>query len=120
MYHSFRHIIRYNSFNDSVGGNMECAKHYSEIASLVFQGDQMGGADHNSADVYATSEKFATLFESLSSDLSVPKLLREVGIEHEQHLELLATEAMKQTRLLPNNPRVVAYEDALDLYKKAF
>jgi alcohol dehydrogenase class IV len=79
-------------------------------------GDQQG-------DVYATSEKFAALFEALAADLSIPKQLREVGIENttqSQHMELLASEAMKQTRLLPNNPRVVTYEDALDLYNKAF
>ena len=45
---------------------------------------------------------------------------REVGIENEEHLQLLASEAMKQTRLLPNNPRVVTYDDALELYNKAY
>lgn len=51
-------------------------------------------------------------------NISHAQLQRDVGIEN-QHLELLATEAMKQTRLLPNNPRVVTYEDALNLYKEA-
>jgi alcohol dehydrogenase class IV len=35
-------------------------------------------------------------------------------------LNLLATEAMKQTRLLPNNARELKHEDALELYKKAY
>ena len=35
-------------------------------------------------------------------------------------LELLAEEAMQQTRLLPNNPREVALRDAEALYRAAF
>jgi len=72
------------------------------------------------SDPYATSDKFAGLFETLASDLAIPQQLREVGIENNQHIELLTTEAMKQTRLLPNNAREVTYDDALDLYNKAF
>lgn len=34
-------------------------------------------------------------------------------------IEVLTSEAMKQTRLLPNNPREVLEDDARDLYKAA-
>ena len=34
-------------------------------------------------------------------------------------IELLAEEAMQQTRLLPNNPRELLLDDALQLYEAA-
>ena len=34
-------------------------------------------------------------------------------------IELLAEEAMQQTRLLPNNPRELLFDDALQLYEAA-
>jgi alcohol dehydrogenase class IV len=98
------------------GQNLQCAKYYADIANLAFQGNHF---DSQGGDVYEISEKFASLFEILATDLKIPRKLREVGIES-NNIETLATEAMKQTRLLPNNPRVVTYEDALHLYEKAF
>ncbi|HVK94056.1 MAG TPA: iron-containing alcohol dehydrogenase, partial [Noviherbaspirillum sp.] len=44
--------------------------------------------------------------------------LSEVGIQ-ESDLAMLAEDAMKQTRLLINNPRDIGYEDALAIYKAA-
>ena len=38
----------------------------------------------------------------------------------ESDLELLASDAMLQQRLLVNNPRDVAYEDALAIYQAAY
>jgi alcohol dehydrogenase len=48
-------------------------------------------------------------------DLGLPTRLRDVGIT-EKDLELLADDAMKQTRLLVNNPREVVHTDALAIY----
>jgi alcohol dehydrogenase len=45
--------------------------------------------------------------------------LRDVGIEREG-LPRMASDAMLQTRLLVNNPRPVAEEDALAIYSAAF
>lgn len=45
--------------------------------------------------------------------------LRDVGIQ-EKDIELLATEAIKQVRLLPNNPVEVTLDDARELYQQAF
>jgi len=53
-----------------------------------------------------------------SPDLGLETTLREVGVK-ETDLELLATDAMKQTRLLVNNPREVGYDDAFAIYKAA-
>jgi len=41
-----------------------------------------------------------------------------VGVK-EADLELLATDAMKQTRLLQNNPREMTYDAAFAIYQKA-
>lgn len=59
----------------------------------------------------------ATL-ESLSIRLAVPQRLRDVGISHNE-LPLMAEDAMRQTRLLVNNPREVTYADALAIYSAA-
>ena len=48
----------------------------------------------------------------------MPAKLSEVGIA-KTDLELLATEAMKQQRLLPNNPREVTLDDARSMYAMA-
>lgn len=57
--------------------------------------------------------------ETLRQDLKIETQLRQVGIER-LHLPGLAEDAMKQTRLLVNNPRDVAYDDALALYTQAW
>ena len=64
-------------------------------------------------------DTFADQFAELSSALKLPQRLRDVGISRTD-LPLLAAEAMKQTRLLPNNPREVNYDDALYLYAQAW
>ena len=55
---------------------------------------------------------------SLSTDLGLKSTLGEVGVK-ETDLELLAGDAMKQTRLLVNNPREMTYDAAFDIYKRA-
>ena len=49
----------------------------------------------------------------------MPQKLREVNIPKEA-CEKMASEAMKQTRLLVNNPREVNETDALNIYKAAW
>jgi alcohol dehydrogenase class IV len=44
--------------------------------------------------------------------------LADVGVSH-NHLPMLAEDAMKQTRLLVNNPREMTYEAALAIYQQA-
>jgi alcohol dehydrogenase class IV len=67
-------------------------------------------------------EKAATRFvESLAlicRDCGVPASLAEAGVG-EADLPRLAEDAMKQTRLLVNNPREVTYADAFAIYSEA-
>jgi hypothetical protein len=51
-------------------------------------------------------------------DCGVPASLAEVGVS-EADLPRLAEDAMKQTRLLVNNPREVTYRDAYAIYSEA-
>jgi alcohol dehydrogenase class IV len=62
---------------------------------------------------------FIEYLEQLICELALPNRLREVGIA-EQDLDLLADEAMKQERLLVNNPRVLERADAFAIYQAAF
>ena len=55
---------------------------------------------------------------SLPQQLGLPTRLSQVGITAAD-IELLAEEAMQQTRLLPNNPRELLLDDALQLYEAA-
>jgi alcohol dehydrogenase len=56
------------------------------------------------------------MLSSLPVELGLPTRLRDVGIGHND-LGMLAEDAMKQTRLLINNPRDVAHADALAIYE---
>ena len=55
----------------------------------------------------------------LPREIGLPTRLSEVGVG-EGDLPMLAADAMKQTRLLPNNPREVGHGDAMALYKAAY
>lgn len=56
---------------------------------------------------------------ALSARLGLPQRLRDAGVP-ESALPRLAAEAMKQTRLLVNNPRPVSEADALAIYTAAW
>ena len=56
---------------------------------------------------------------AICRDCKVPPSLADVGIGAGD-LAKLAEDAMKQTRLLVNNPRELRYEDALAIYTEAF
>jgi alcohol dehydrogenase class IV len=61
---------------------------------------------------------FVQRIEALCAAAGVPRRLAEVGVE-ERHLDLLAREAMKQERLLVNNPCAISEADARRLYAAA-
>jgi alcohol dehydrogenase class IV len=86
---------------------------YSELAPLSFPTEF-----HPTDDCYENADQLADLFHDLAKGLSLPTQLREVGIKSDD-LKLLGTEAMKQTRLLPNNFRHLTLTDALQLYHAA-
>ncbi len=55
---------------------------------------------------------------SIAADCGLPNRLRAVGVEA-SHLDLLASEAMKQQRLLVNNPCPIEQHHARTLYEAA-
>lgn len=57
-------------------------------------------------------------FRTLARDLGMQTRLSEVGVSH-NHLPMLAEDAMKQTRLLVNNPREMTCAAAYDIYAAA-
>jgi alcohol dehydrogenase class IV len=56
---------------------------------------------------------------SIGKDCAVPASLSAVGIGQDD-LKKLSEDAMKQTRLLVNNPRELTYEDAYAIYSAAY
>jgi alcohol dehydrogenase class IV len=65
------------------------------------------------------AEAAVKYIERLSDDLRVPRRLRAVGIP-ESAVPQMAESAMKVTRLLVNNPRKIALEDAIAIYTSAY
>lgn len=72
-----------------------------------------------SGDAAARSEAFVEHMQKLMDESGAPRRLRDVGVT-DNSLAMLASDAMKQTRLLINNPVEVREEDALALYREAF
>ncbi|MER2537800.1 MAG: iron-containing alcohol dehydrogenase [Azonexus sp.] len=73
--------------------------------------------------VSASDEVAATIFvksiRQLVATMPYAQTLHEAGVK-EADLPMLATDAMNVQRLLVNNPRDVAYDDALAIYRAAF
>ena len=103
------HVLRHNFRNETRAAHL-----YSEIAELAFPELRLAGERGDDL-----AEGLASCFADLAKDLGVATQLREVGIK-ESDLELLSTEAMKQTRLLPNNIAEVDLVAARSLYEHAF
>ena len=101
------YVLRFNSVSN------KATKDYSEIAPFAFpdintnQGNQ------------AVCSEFIDRLEKLSKKLGLPQRLREVNIPKEA-CKKMALDAMKQTRLLVNNPREVTEADALNIYESAW
>jgi alcohol dehydrogenase class IV len=62
---------------------------------------------------------FVDAIAAICRDCNVPASLADVGIARSD-LKKLAEDAMKQTRLLVNNPREVSFDDVLAIYTEAF
>ena len=67
----------------------------------------------------AVCKEFIDRLENLSQKIGLPQKLREVNIPKEA-CKKMASDAMKQTRLLVNNPREVTENDALNFYVAAW
>ena len=98
------HVMRFNTET--------CGEAYAVLATDVFPDLAANPSDQR-------VNQFIDRLEALSADLGLEQTLREVGIG-EADLATLASDAMKQTRLLVNNPREVSETDALAIYKAAF
>jgi alcohol dehydrogenase class IV len=76
------------------------------------------GLHTKGVDGLRAAEMVVEAIERLAEDLRVPRHLTEYGVK-EQDIPGLAEGVMKVTRLLANNPRQVALEDAIDIYRTA-
>jgi len=98
------HVLR---FNAEVAGPV-----YADIAPIVFPELAEIGSQ-------ARGTAFADGLAELSRRCGLEPRLRDVGIP-ESALAMMATDAMKQTRLLVNNPRPLTEADALAIYRAAW
>ena len=77
----------------------------------------VGAPLHGSAE--ARTAAMIQALRELIDELALPATLQAAGVD-EDKLEMLAEDAMLQQRLLVNNPRDVAYDDALAIYRAAY
>ena len=101
------YVLRFNSVDT------KASKDYSELAPYVFPDLDI------SKGTQGVCAEFIDKMEDLSKRLGLPQKLREVNIP-KNACEKMANDAMKQTRLLVNNPRVVTESDALSIYRAAW
>ncbi len=99
------HVMRFNQ--------SACAEQYAELAPLVFP------RLADITDVAERSHAFIEGLDQLNRSLGILPRLRDYDIE-ESAIPVLAQDAMKQTRLLVNNPREVTLEDATAIYQAAW
>lgn len=99
------HVLRFNA--------PDAAHLYAEIAADAFP--HLDGED----GVQGRCAAFIEALAELSGRVGLQPRLRDVGIG-EEHLPKMAADAMKQQRLLVNNPREVAEADALAIYRAAW
>ncbi|TKT82584.1 iron-containing alcohol dehydrogenase [Aquamicrobium sp. LC103] len=99
------HVLRFNA--------PDAAHLYAEIAADAFP--HLAGEEGAQGRCAAFIETLA----ALSAKLGLKPRLRDVGIG-EEHLPKMAADAMKQQRLLVNNPRDVGEADALAIYRAAW
>jgi alcohol dehydrogenase class IV len=96
-------VVRFNA------AEATAAEGYTALCKVVFpEATGHGGAGD-----------FADRLATLGRDIGLPPRIRDVGVPREG-LPRLAAEAMKQQRLLVNNPRRVSEADALAIYEAAW
>jgi len=96
------HVLRFNLSH--------AADHYAELADIVVPGGT-GSAEARGMGLIAAMQQIAEV-------TGIATRLAQVGIA-ESDLDRLADDAMKQTRLLGNNPREVTREHARAIYAAA-
>ncbi len=103
------HVLAFNAAEPANGS----AALYASLAPHVFPELGLEGGTQ------ATCRAFIDRLAALSATLGLPTRLRDVEIP-EQALPQMARDAMKQTRLLVNNPRTLDESDAFDIYRAAW
>ncbi|SNZ19649.1 iron-containing alcohol dehydrogenase [Cohaesibacter gelatinilyticus] len=88
----------------------KCAEAYAELAPFVFPDIEINRSSQ------AVTADFIERLGELNSQLGLEAGLRHVGIG-QGDIPKLASDAMKQTRLLVNNPRELGYDDAIMIYE---
>ena len=101
------YVLRFNSVDTKTTNN------YAELAPFVFPDIDTKKGNQ------AVCKEFIDRLEDLSQKIGLPQKLREVNIPKEA-CKKMASDAMKQTRLLVNNPREVTENDALNIYEAAW
>ncbi|MCW8277283.1 iron-containing alcohol dehydrogenase [Pseudomonas sp. PCH199] len=87
----------------------QAAPLYAQLAEIVLP--KVTGSEHERARALADH------LGALAGELKLPTRLRDVGIG-EADIETLAEDAMKQQRLLGNNPRVMRLDDVRAIYRE--
>ena len=90
-----------------------CADLYAELAPSFSDSISLNGNDEE------VSQALISYLASLIKQLKLPVNLAEMGID-KTDINVLAQDAMLQTRLLVNNPKSVTIEDVLNIYHKAY
>jgi len=85
---------------------------YAELAGIVVGAPVAGSAE-------AQARALIDALRQLIDDVALPATLQRAGVPGGD-LAMLAEDAMLQQRLLVNNPRDVAYDDALAIYRAAY
>jgi alcohol dehydrogenase class IV len=98
------HVLRFNA--------PVAADRYAELAPHVFP-------DLASLSGAACADAFVEAMAALAAEIGLQPRLRDVGIPADA-LAMMAEDAMKQTRLLVNNPRPVTLADARAIYEAAW
>lgn len=98
------HVMRFNA--------PDCGPAYGTLALDAFP--DMAGIDGTER-----AARFADRMAALAASLGLPTRLRDVGVA-ETDLPMMAREAMRQTRLLVNNPRAIDETAALRIYEAAW
>ncbi len=100
------HVMRFNI--------PSAAKLYAELAEIIIpqKCDSLSCVEDK-------AEAFVKYLEYLIEDLGLPTSLESVKVE-KSSLEMLAKDALKQERLLINNPRAMNVQDILAIYQAAF
>ena len=98
------HVLRFNLPDGAAA--------YAEIAADAFP-------DLTAIPTESRAEAFVESLAGLGRELGLPQRLRDVDIPQEA-LPMMAKDAMKQGRLLVNNPRPMTEADALAIYQAAY